>query len=62
MKRLKKEVGDADEVKVKRRLDENLQGSKEAYINKGMEATEGCKDARDESSLISSSYRMMGAE
>ena len=26
MKRLKKEVGDADEVKVKRRLDENLQG------------------------------------
>ena len=43
MKRLKKEVGDADEVKVKRRLDENLQGRKEAYINKGMEAKEGCK-------------------
>ena len=40
---MKKEVADADEVKVKRRLDENLQGSKEAYINKGMEAKEGCK-------------------
>ena len=40
---MKKEVADADEVKVKRRLDENLQGRKEAYINKGMEAKEGCK-------------------
>ena len=40
---MKKEVADADEVKVKRRLDENLQGRKEAYINEGMEAKEGCK-------------------
>ena len=29
---MKKEAADADEVKVKRRLDENLQGRKEAYI------------------------------